>query len=1384
MAEENVNTSAEKPTSIDKPKVSVNPITGLPFGGATINPETNTIDTNPITGKKFGLGLVNSEGKANYGSYSPSFPTLGGKGFSPSNIFTDTYTMYNQKPMEDYKKYGVPMGRHFDWEELRARNQSAGETILNGVGKALVTFGGALLENTIVFFAGLGEMATGGAYYDNAVGKTVDKWNAWAEEAMPTYITKEEQDYSTWQKMGTAHFWADDVLGGMSYTAAAAASIYLTGGGGLLTKGAKVATTAAFSRTALYNTTKAVINGTKLTKDLATGAQFTNRLWNAAAVLEAGAMMSLAEASVESRETQKNTYNTLIENYLQENKTSNIDNIPKHKLKEFEEISYNAGNTNFVMQMPVLMGTNLLMFGRSVSGFKVGSSINKDVLWNTATSSYVSKLADKGFMSATLSKLRPVAVQGLNEAFQESYQFGSSAFASSYHIDKYNNNGNADISKALADGWDAMGTQEGVESALIGFITGGFFGGARGISSKQYSNRVEKADRLAGLLNGGEMLNAASMYQDANAQSAASERMEMHLQNGNIKGYQDSRFELIAAQSLEMLERGGLELYIDQLEESSNLTDAEFKKLYGYLETDKHGDPISVEQQSNGKNQHEVIDGIVKKVRQFQQTYNDVNDKFSLPERTTGLPRLLMSEEKRAAEDKVYNDTANLRNELILSAAGVRDRNRRMSNIQNSIQNTADDIYLYNRDARGETISMTEVLSEQQPEHEGVQKWKEPGIKEKQDAFSGEQIGVDEQGNPIYAPGVKIDPNALLENQKIEAQPDRYNPTVQLLETQLKLKEVEDKIRRADPLAADKIADLNKDYMELLTENNYAIERYNQLSSDQYAQKQWTEALNSAISEKQQKNADQEAIKKTQEAKTAKDIMDYTDITPGISPEVQAQMQERFEQLKKDENDAYQKYYKTAKTKASTAKEQLKILEDIDQSTLNESEKEGIRKAINVITQQLQTEKMKNQSDEVTEEDIEVEETKKEIEEELAPENVGGVESISENGREFQIEGTQYYNREENPLDAIIEEGGNITIKLQNEQGDTHFIKAPQARVMALYYAILASEQYKVDSTQGIARQDILDRSETIIEESTRELKPSVKNSAKNASALRSEIYGLERSVDELIEVHDQLRTSLIQDDSATKEDIKKNLNIKALNNQIKKVKSAITKRKNVLLNRKESVTPTIAEITAVEKKSINDVNQLNSKLEELQQQAITAEETIKRTEALMEQYQNDPASFQQVSKENDDAKNKVNELEEEIKKLYTLIEYKKQKLRRLENEKQNRPPEPPKQTTPEDTGKAEKPITEGENPNTTTVPQEERVTVAANLGYQRVNSNSYVINPTTGSFTRIKNATEINIPGHSEVEAFTYKDQNGDILVVDSLTGTELGRNKNAKSN
>jgi len=46
------------------------------------------------------------------------------------------------------------------------------------------------------------------------------------------------------------------------------------------------------------------------------------------------------------------------------------------------------------------------------------------------------------------------------------------------------------------------------------------------------------------------------------------------------------------------------------------------------------------------------------------------------------------------------------------------------------------------------------------------------------------------------------------------------------------------------------------------------------------------------------------------------------------------------------------------------------------------------------------------------------------IQEAFDPDNLGGVQVISEDGRTFQIDGTTYYNKEANPNDEVIEDKG------------------------------------------------------------------------------------------------------------------------------------------------------------------------------------------------------------------------------------------------------------------------------------------------------------------------------------------------------------------------
>ena len=151
--------------------VEINPLTGLHMGGTptidTTGPQEvpiNHLTGNPMKNVRPGV-------------------TLGGGAGTPdlmqSQLYGSQYNTYRKDNINRYLKYDVPLGQDLDWDEIRARNQSTADKWGNGLAKMGVTALGAITENTVGFFAGMGEMINGGSYYDNSVGKTVDRVNEW-----------------------------------------------------------------------------------------------------------------------------------------------------------------------------------------------------------------------------------------------------------------------------------------------------------------------------------------------------------------------------------------------------------------------------------------------------------------------------------------------------------------------------------------------------------------------------------------------------------------------------------------------------------------------------------------------------------------------------------------------------------------------------------------------------------------------------------------------------------------------------------------------------------------------------------------------------------------------------------------------------------------------------------------------------------------------------------------------------------------------------------------------------------------------------------------------------------------------------------------------------
>ena len=420
------------------------------------------------------------------------------------------------------------------------------------------------------------------------------------------------------------------------------------------------------------------------------------------------------------------------------------------------------------------------MFGKTVAGYKAASKVNKDVAFDAALGKVVSKVGEKGIFRNTLSRLKPTGQGVLTEAGQEGWQFASNIMSSDYHTDKYFDGGTASLTSSLYKGIkETLGTQEGLEAMLVGAIVGGGMAGVSSTIRGDYNQRVESAKIASDIINGGFMENVNNKMLNFNAQTKVALDMENARKAGNIKAFKDAQYKLIQYNAFAALENGTYDVFMQKLEDSKNLSDIDFAKAFGY-DTN-----ISIEEQTNGKSKSEVIKNVQDKLKDFKKVYNNVNELFPAIPKSMGLPRMLMSEAKRKAEDAVADKRNNLRAELILSASGIENRTERLKNIQKNMKTI---------------IQGAEDLN---------------GIKLNTDIDlllnPGEDLLFDEDG--------------------------KYDPLQEVNLINKTFGNIQKELVKKNALAAiAPFTELANDYLSLFMDNSVAIDRYNKLSSSQYFQ--------------------------------------------------------------------------------------------------------------------------------------------------------------------------------------------------------------------------------------------------------------------------------------------------------------------------------------------------------------------------------------------------------------------------------------------------------------------------------------------------------------------------------------------------------------------
>ena len=326
----------------------------------------------------------------------------------------------------DYRKdYTLDYGT---WKQdptnYRANSQSSAGKLFNGMAKILPYAATTYLDNTVGLVAGIANMAadaTDGdgefrplnSFINNPFSDLMQRVRDWSEKFLPNYRTTEEvEDADRWWRHLNANFWGDTFLKNLGFTIGAAFSgLTYTKGMELLQKGAlknayRAAIAASTGDANAISGFRAVMRGGAMKDANAIYRAFGDMAdsyaklgWKANLIGGIGGaigesrveainsadehMRAVVSAANEDYEAKKNNLMTYLlgNSDFSDGKTLNADGRAyyENRIKQYqqeyadtmriaEDESRALSNTVFMLNMPLLTASNIIMFGKMYSG--------------------------------------------------------------------------------------------------------------------------------------------------------------------------------------------------------------------------------------------------------------------------------------------------------------------------------------------------------------------------------------------------------------------------------------------------------------------------------------------------------------------------------------------------------------------------------------------------------------------------------------------------------------------------------------------------------------------------------------------------------------------------------------------------------------------------------------------------------------------------------------------------------------------------------------------------------------------------------------------------------------------------------------------------------
>lgn len=586
-----------------------------------------------------------------------------------------------------YSDYGVNITPNpKDFAEVRAQMQPMGEKYKRGLTKLGVTAGSSFV-NTFTGMAGVGDWAGDLVTdFDNAsLERTQAKWaraidtEEWREHTRknnPHYYTQEElQNVGTLDGMFTANFVSDKLFDGVGFFLGTAASLYTTGGVSLLGTAGRAANVS--KALAAYRVGKTLRSGASVSQALRQGVRVKTGLNKAgkwAAHLEASTYSAMGESALEAREAGKRTYDALYEQAMGKKMLAGEAlELSPQELQQIKLQAMESEGAAFYSNLAVLTASNSITFrgllrpftkGRVKSNFFRPTTAAEKTAGKGAVVDRLSGLPGYG-VRQTAQALRYAAPLGkvmLTEGTEEAAQYAITEGITDFQLARTKDAGLGDMVESLIGANSLLTAVEAApdvakrlsktfvdpearEQFIIGSLIGILGGGISGNSIQEMKQKQEMRKTQLELFNNPEFYKIAGRTKTVSEQSTYLEEMDRAQAEGNQELYDYFQRKLQAAQVLEHRAAGSLDMYKEMLQDTKELTDKEFKELFGYEESQKI-------------DKNEVIDNLIEDINEIDRSAEYVDTMFSTEDNRSKLSRLFMSEEEKELEKNQQADEA------------------------------------------------------------------------------------------------------------------------------------------------------------------------------------------------------------------------------------------------------------------------------------------------------------------------------------------------------------------------------------------------------------------------------------------------------------------------------------------------------------------------------------------------------------------------------------------------------------------------------------------------------------------------------------------------------------------------------------------------------